>query len=92
MTTTSAASNISNDTNTHLVLVLVQVADAAIVDHERPLVTNCCVVASADAGSHDQVTLLVPVAVLVQAPVQSIVILFSLAQLLVSKLLHWLII
>ena len=63
MITTSTASNISNGTNTHLELVLVQVAVAATVDHERPLVMNCCVVASANAGSHDQVTLLVPVAV-----------------------------
>ena len=62
MITTSAASNIINESNTHLVLVLVQVAVAAIVDHERPLVTNCCVVASANAGPRDQVTLLVPVA------------------------------
>jgi len=63
MITTSAAINISDGTNTHLVLVLVQVAVAAIVDHERPLVTNCCVVASANAGSRDQVTLLVLVAI-----------------------------
>ena len=73
-------------------LVLVHVAVAATVYHERPLVMNCCVVASANAGSHDLVTVLVPVSVLVQAPVQVVVILFSSAQLLVSVVLQLLII